>query len=546
MPVVLRIPEVIERMLCAAVQSLHPDDFNGFWQLAHVLPANQMQKVHTAILKCSKNHTFEGAMHAGHVALLEKWKASGLTLRYNALLIQQSELATLEWFRESGLSLDCCRNSGTLSQRFPEGTIAADAAILDAVDAIAAGKQTELVLQYQPISDESIEALNAAMASPNQALESLDLHGSTIDCDRLIALEFPTSLKSLNLQQSWIPDTVHKRWLEVWEWPEHLEHINLTGNAFDPDYITWFLESLPPGLKWLNLTFNQLGDEAALEVVQNMPRTVTSLDLSSNNITGVGLQAICQHLPPALKSLSMTGNSLAGPKARTKLTWTFPAAVTKLDLHVKSADITVTGAKALFPALPASLRSLDFSSNRDCEELATFKLLTRHLPANLERLVLILMIDRKVAEHLFARLPRTLLHLDASVSVVGPEGLAVLARHMPPNLDSLRLAYAVVTPRGMRSLAPALPATLRELDLADNFRMTDEAAQTLADHMPPALEKLVLRATRVSAVGEQAIRNAAPASLTDIQFPLEGDLQKYANALQMVANGIPISDDGDE
>ncbi|KAI9152625.1 hypothetical protein H9P43_009421 [Blastocladiella emersonii ATCC 22665] len=546
MPVVLDIPEISERVLYAAVRSLDPTDFNGFWQIARVMLAGYIPSVHNAILKCSEYHTFERAMRTGHVALLlDKWKASSLPLRYNAQLLQQAD--------------------------FPEGTIAADSAIFASVDAIAAGTQTELDLEYQAITDAGIEALNAAMASLTQALVSLNLHGSTINCRRLSALSFPASLKSLNLGQSWIPDTVHKRWLEDWTWPEHLEHIDLTGNAFHPRYTTSFLESLPPGLKSLDLTFNQLGDTATLAVVKNLPHTVTLLDLSNNEITGPGFEAICLHLPPALESLSMIGNRLGTAVTQHKLVWSFPATVTKLvfngtnlhtngtlaltlalppnleTLHVKSAMVSVASAKIHFPALPATLRSLAFSSNSDCRSAAIKNLIARNLPAGLERLTLMSAgVDEAFAEYLFARLPRTLLHLNVNGSVVSASGLAALARNMPPNLETLCLRYSVVTPRGMRLLAPALPATLRELDLANNFRMTDEAAQTLADHMPPALEKLVLRATRVSAVGQEAIRNAAPASLTDIQFRLEGDLQKYAHALGMVANGIPISADGDE
>ncbi|KAI9156014.1 fatty acid synthase alpha subunit Lsd1 [Blastocladiella emersonii ATCC 22665] len=544
-------------------------------------------RVHAAILQCSECHTLEHAIQTGHAALLDKWKKSGLTLHYDAEMLRGADLAALEWFRDSGLSVDCCvcetvsdRVRTALGigcgsfDRFRElwiesnDRVKADATLLTAVDAIAAGTLTDLVLKYQPVTDVGIEALNMATASPTQALASLNLHGSTIDCRRLSALHFPPTLKSFNLSQSWLPHSLTERWLDDWAWPAQLEHLNLTGNGFDPTIAVSLFKTLPPGLKSLDLTFNQLGDAVMLEVVQNLPRTVTSLKLSNNRITGVGFQAICRHLPPSLVSLPMIGNKLASANARNMLRWSLPATVTELNfngtalytngtralvaalppnlhtLSLTSANVSQKGAAQLFPALPPSLRSFTFSSNPDCETPATVKLLARSLPANLERLILPSAgIDEALAAYLFARLPRTLLHLDVSHSELGAIGLAALARHMPPNLESLRLEEAVVTAPGMRALAPAFPATLRELDLADNFRFTDAAALALAEHMPPALEKLVLRATRVSAVGVQAIRDAAPASLAEIRFPLDGDLEPYADAIEAMANGELVWDD---
>ncbi|KAI9159390.1 hypothetical protein H9P43_008730 [Blastocladiella emersonii ATCC 22665] len=542
MPVTLNAPELIERVLCHAARSIDPDDINGFLRLGRVLPMSRIPCVHRIIMQRFDGQSFERAMSAGHTGLLNKWRDSGLPLPFNTDVLRRADLRALEWVRDEGIDVnrflvgqhwcDRVRAALGIGQRYfcdyrekwieSEERYVPDAAVFAAVDVVAAGTQTELAIEHQPITDEGIKALNAAMASPMQALTSLSLCGSTINCMRLLQLKFPATLKSLNLAHSWS----------------------------------------------LNLDTMFLGDEAALEIVKNLPPTVTKLNLAWNKITGTGLAAICPHLPPALESLTMDLNQLGAAGSRTKLKWSFPATVTELrfeecnlqtngsrgltdamppNLHtlwLANAGISQGGAKILLPALPASLRVLNFSENPECSAPITKNLLARSLPAQLERLTLKCMgLHDTFPAYLFQRLPRTLKHLDVSQSSICTPGLVALSHWIPPTLEYLNLTYAAVKNSGLRVLFPKLPATLRELDLSDNFRVKDETLLMLAENMPPALEKLVLRATHVTDVGVQAVRNAAPASLAEIVLPVDGDVEKYAEAVQMIASGQMFDND---
>ncbi|KAI9168490.1 hypothetical protein H9P43_007862 [Blastocladiella emersonii ATCC 22665] len=561
MTVTLNIPELIERVLCFAVWSLSRDDLDGFQQIAGVTHANLIPRVHKAILRHSSYHTADKAMRNGHAALLDKYLALGISLNFLSDTLRASPLRTLDWLRNSGLALPKVRTDdflhrvrGTLG--FPKSKynhlrdrwerIPTDSVIFAAVDAIAAGTQTELKLCFQPITINGINALNVAVTSPDQALTSLNLKGSTIDCERLSHFRFPSTLTSLNLSHSWILETADRRWIDSWQWPSQLERLDFSYNRHDAYFATRLLERLPCGLKALKLMDNRYGDHLVLAILKRLPPCVIDLDFTGNDITATGFADMCPHLPVALESISMCSNKLCNENATSTVRWSFPATVKTLifsgtdlytigaraladamppnleTLHVKSANISEPGAKHLLTALPATLRSLDLSSNLDSRSASILYLLARSLPAGLERLELMSAgLTPKIAAYMFRRLPRTLRDLIIRGNDLGAHGFRVLAQCMPPSLEKLDLERTNASDDAVALLAPVLPSTLRSLDLSGTFEITDDGARVLAQHLPPALEKLLLIDTRITnGSGEAALRDAAPATLTELQFPV--------------------------
>ncbi|KAI9168487.1 hypothetical protein H9P43_007859 [Blastocladiella emersonii ATCC 22665] len=121
-------------------------------------------------------------------------------------------------------------------------------------------------LRFQPVTLKGIDALNAAMASPSQAL---------------------------------------------------LEQLDFSVNSHDAYFGTRLLERLPRGLKSLKIKLNKYGDHLVLAILKSLPHSVTELNLDENELTAAGLAEMGPYFPPALESLSLIGNKLGNRDSKS-------------------------------------------------------------------------------------------------------------------------------------------------------------------------------------------------------------------------------------
>ncbi|KAI9155935.1 hypothetical protein H9P43_009045 [Blastocladiella emersonii ATCC 22665] len=88
---------------------------------------------------------------------------------------------------------------------------------------------------------------------------------------------------------------------------------------------------------------------------------------------------------------------------------------------------------------------------------------------------------------------------------MGPAGMRILAKFIPPQLTLLGLNQADLTLEAVRALAPALPQTLKNLRLYSN-PIDDEGAELLAKYLPDNLDGIYFDDVDATEVGEALLR----------------------------------------
>ncbi|KNE63314.1 hypothetical protein AMAG_08453 [Allomyces macrogynus ATCC 38327] len=193
-----------------------------------------------------------------------------------------------------------------------------------------------------------------------------------------------------------------------------------------------------------------------------------------------------------------------------------PPSLRELTLH--NVHLTARTMATLVAYLPRHLVILNLSGTSmrgETEDDAPALILAENLPPRLRELFL---IGTELRDHgltaLCAQLPRTLtvLALTGNYFDSAPS-LAALIEHMPPALEMLLLDGALSLPDSAALLFPALPRSLLHLSLAKND-LGDDGVAMLAKHMPPALSTLMLHQTNISNHGVATLVPALPASLT--------------------------------
>ncbi|KAI9164638.1 hypothetical protein H9P43_008497 [Blastocladiella emersonii ATCC 22665] len=559
--------DVLERILAHAVW-LHPDagDLAGLLAYARVIPPSHAPRVHRAILRRCPLLSPEVASARGSVHVLDAWRDYGMfdpatapVATAVAAAAEARHLAVIEWWRDSGASLEeaaahrpdqvavalglgrpVYEDEGAGFRRWIGFTppTEPDAGIYAALDGIAAGSQTELVLDHERVSLVGIRALSAALASPHQRLTSLTILGCTLDLPRLRALRLPSTLTTLELQQCWFPvSRCPPDALDGWAWPPRLTALHLDGNPLSPDLVTLLFATLPATLRRLSLSDCELDDQALNVLAPLLPRGVTDLSLARNDVRCMGLGAACAHLPPALTRLDLAGNVIGTTPSASAVHWAFPAGLrelvlddTVLDQHgtqsltdslprslevlcIRNAHIVSGEVESLAARIPPRLRVLDFGSNRVTEH--GIAAVVAALPDTLEELDLddCRLNARLMQAEIAPRLPRGLRRLELSCTDLGDAGVQALAAHVPPKLETLCLDEVDVGDDGVTELARHLPWTLVALGLSRNPRVTDKGARAVAGNWPPRLVELDLAGTSVGCDGVRAIQAAADAAV---------------------------------
>ncbi|KAI9168205.1 hypothetical protein H9P43_007577 [Blastocladiella emersonii ATCC 22665] len=303
----IHLPKVIERILVHAIaQHDDPSDQAGLLEYARVLPRALAPSIDRALLMHSTYLSLDAATARGDFVVLNKWAALGVPLECPReglkAAIYARHLAVLEWWPASGAFkiddafrhlLEQCGADGKIfvafgvrpiitdidgsdagSVVFPGNVLPVDADFDQICANIAAGSVDELLINEKRISTAGIDALNAAMASPNQVLESVKISSCTLDLPRLLALRLPSSLRAVDVDCYWLGDLPLPRPAQPTPvpWPVGLTSLTLTDLNFSPvelmDVFPYLLGSLPATLEELELSRCPLDDAAAQELAR--------------------------------------------------------------------------------------------------------------------------------------------------------------------------------------------------------------------------------------------------------------------------------------
>ncbi|KAI9168555.1 hypothetical protein H9P43_007928 [Blastocladiella emersonii ATCC 22665] len=234
-----------------------------------------------------------------------------------------------------------------------------------------------------------------------------------------------------------------------------------------------------------------------------LPASLSSLALINvRSEGGVDLGALIAQLPATLTELGLGHNAL---KSRDDdvLEHGFPAALSKVILTYAQFD--EASVKVFAHALTSSsIKELDLA--RSVLAPAVQPLLFSSLPVTLVEL----------------DLGHTLLTDDALITLAnnppanlefGISGTRLLADHMPPALEMLILDASHIDDVALEVLLPSLPTSLLHLGLAHSGNITDVGAAILAAELPPNLTSLDLYRSSIWDEGRAALRAAAPPSL---------------------------------
>ncbi|KAJ3352769.1 hypothetical protein GGF32_003579 [Allomyces javanicus] len=223
-------------------------------------------------------------------------------------------------------------------------------------------------------------------------------------------------------------------------------------------------------------------------------------------------------IPPHATNFSLVNlhNGRFAVELATRFAPQLPSSLRELTLH--NVHLTARAMTTLIAYLPRHLVILNLSGTSmrgESEDDAPAVILAENLPPRLRELFLIgtELRDRGLTA-LCVQLPRTLTVLALTGnSFYSAASLAALIEHMPPALEMLLLDGALSLPDSAALLFPALPRSLLHLSLAKND-LGDDGVAVLTKNMPPALSTLMLHQTSISDHGVTMLVPALPASLT--------------------------------
>ncbi|KAI9155928.1 hypothetical protein H9P43_009038 [Blastocladiella emersonii ATCC 22665] len=263
----------------------------------------------------------DAASARGAVGVLDKWRSSDLPLVYSSAVLRDanmSSLEALEWWAASGLPIQLPDYNSCRSLR---------------------EHYTLQSPSNQHCSLAAIAQLNAAMASPDQALRSFKLKQCTLDIPRLLEFRFPDSL-------------THLKWTQGW-----------TSRRVDPKQFDEYgcFSLLTRGITDMRLRGCQLEDDAFAILLPHLPPALVSLDLQANSLTATQLSAAYHHLPPTLRSLNLCNTDIFRAAVpgddedefdTSLLGWTLPAGLEVLKMGLCSGPCSKRERASKHRAIP--------------------------------------------------------------------------------------------------------------------------------------------------------------------------------------------------
>ncbi|KAI9168549.1 hypothetical protein H9P43_007922 [Blastocladiella emersonii ATCC 22665] len=444
-------PELLDRILVAAVHLHDPDEVPAMLSYLRVVPMHQVPSVWPAIQAHVLSVSMTEASMTNRLHVLDMWRQSAA-----ARLHRPRYYTVFDWWRRSGLLAagDLARAEpkvhfygevGHVYEGMPRNL--GDSRFEAMLSNIISGELETVSVRYARITAHGADKLAIAFASPTQRVTAVSLTFCDLTFPEIRALRLPETVKTLTLDHNWVCEGVTHDDAGATVFPRGLKTLNMDTCQIGGATPGGIFRYLPPALRTLNLAACDFGPEAARQLALHFPPTVTWLSLSGSTFAPGALRVALLRLPPQLESLLLS-NCIRDP-----------------------AEV-----RGLAPLLPAGLKHLILSNNaitRSGLGDAGVVALVRGCPPNLKTLQLNKLQLTEIAFHALVRgLPPSIQQFEFKGCTIGDSPMP-----LPP--ASMRVALTAAT------AAPAVDAA-KTVPAADESRPAGPTApKNASSNMPP-------------------------------------------------------------